>query len=162
MMDWQPIKTAPENTPVLTVATREGWEQHDRRRIVCAIKLPDRRDWVVYGAGVWRFPGDDDGWQQCDTCIPTHWMPLPPMPGAGSVKTYLRYPHIQAEMAHLYGANGIKVMDRLCSLLPQEDVPAVLDDLMKTESYDDLWRAMNTVISIADWDEIESQMEEGE
>ncbi len=76
------------------------------------------------------------------------------------------YPHIAVHMAHLYGWDAFQVawvVRRL--LLPHiedEAVTAVIDELMNAESYDDFWRAINTVIEITDWDEIESQMEEGE
>ena len=73
-MEWQPIETAPKDgTPVLVYAEREGWR--GTPRIVCAARLEHHKDWCVYGCAPTILSE-----QVLDSCIPTHWMPLPEPP----------------------------------------------------------------------------------
>lgn len=74
-MGWQPIETAPrDGTPVLVYAERFGWEGSPR--IVCAVYPKEHYNgWIIYGCGPTRH-----GEQVLDSCLPTHWMPLPEPP----------------------------------------------------------------------------------
>ena len=74
MSEWQPIETAPKDgIAVLLYAEREGWE--GMPRIVCGLYGGLGPRWTIYGCGPTRH-----GEQWLDTCVPTHWMPLPEPP----------------------------------------------------------------------------------
>lgn len=62
MVEWRPIETAPrDGTPVLVI-----WKAY-LPEVVCAVVM-------------W----DGDQWREADDIVsgPTHWLPLPPAPGA--------------------------------------------------------------------------------
>jgi len=67
-MNWQPIETAPKNTPILAT---DGIDVVAIKRGECA-----GRDWpypVGFGGDEWEW--DFGGWEGL-----THWMPLPELP----------------------------------------------------------------------------------
>lgn len=65
-MNWQPIETAPFDTPVLV------WDPEDSKT-----SYPDVYIAFKYGTDPtwWRMNGED-GYE----CDPTHWLPLPEPP----------------------------------------------------------------------------------
>jgi hypothetical protein len=67
-MEWQPIETAPYETPVLTY-----WPGSQRLNPVILINTRNSG----------RNLGKRDGWwHSLPDQEPTHWQPLPPPPGA--------------------------------------------------------------------------------
>jgi hypothetical protein len=72
MSEWQPIETAPFETPILIFA----YEWKDGPTIICAaIKRKETKDWhswVAIGATGYEWENDFEK--------PTHWMPLPSPP----------------------------------------------------------------------------------
>jgi hypothetical protein len=65
-MDWQPIETAPYETPVLTF-----WPGRLRHNPVILINTRNS------GAALGK---RDDWWHSKPDQMPTHWMPLPEPP----------------------------------------------------------------------------------
>jgi hypothetical protein len=80
-MEWKTINSAPKDgTPVLLFANREGWEENGYSRVTGCF---DGRQWFVYGAGKREpTPNQTGRPQDLDSCVPTHWMPLPPVPSS--------------------------------------------------------------------------------
>lgn len=83
-MQWQPIETAPrDGTAVLVM--RDNWPGSPTGR---ALECNGHNTYV---AEFWQGEGGGDGEWMCYTdmvqepecpIVPTHWMPLPPPPGA--------------------------------------------------------------------------------
>ena len=67
MTDWQPIETAPKDTPILIYAT-ETWRI---RYFICVAKL-GKYGWEAVGASGYECENDFEH--------PTHWMSLPEPP----------------------------------------------------------------------------------
>ncbi len=67
-MIWQPIETAPMDTPVLI------WDGQMMATAYCWAfeSSPERKHWSIHGASGYEFEEEFDA--------PTHWMPLPEPP----------------------------------------------------------------------------------
>lgn len=61
MSEWQPIETAPKDTPILVGPTK--------RMGICVAMLTDRDGWETETPSEW-----------VGMYTPTHWMPLPEPP----------------------------------------------------------------------------------
>ncbi len=75
MSGWQPIETAPRNTPVLVLLADREVRQRDWMHGPMQVAANRGRGWISI-PGMWK-------------CAPTHWMPLPPPPAKRLVQ--LRY-----------------------------------------------------------------------
>lgn len=76
-MEWQPIETAPKDTPVLIYdgsmicAASWDWLFSETSPHIVAGK-PNSKYWTCVGASGWECENDFEE--------PTYWMPLPPKP----------------------------------------------------------------------------------
>ncbi len=84
MAEWMPIETAPRDGTHILAAGGSPDSNHDLSSagpVVIWFDASDK-DWDLPdgGPGSWRFCSYDGGfyghWEK-----PTHWMPLPPLPG---------------------------------------------------------------------------------
>ena len=64
MSEWQPIETAPKETPVLI---------SDGSNVQISCQIYEPLDWESGTGGFWL-------WDTIDDHLPTHWMPLPEIP----------------------------------------------------------------------------------
>ena len=99
MMEWQPIETAPKDGTWILVwggSADDGHEtyhltwndpekQADQDAVIASINsrpvVAFWKDSESYNRGDWSYAAWDCGWRNFYE-NPTHWMPLPPPPGA--------------------------------------------------------------------------------
>ncbi len=90
MVEWRPIETAPMDGAEIIIY-REGWVSAPRAKWGDHEGEDEDGREITFGgwflASEWDCPGVEDGfigWNEDieGGCMPTHWLPLPPAPGA--------------------------------------------------------------------------------